>query len=55
MIKIYDFEKCHIDEAQEIAVINYQEERIAVPALPETANSIPVHQQTKKLYSTSVY
>ena len=34
MIKIYDFEKNHVQKAQELALMNYNEERTFVPALP---------------------
>ena len=34
MIKIYDFNNNHIEEAHKIAVMNYNEERVSVPALP---------------------
>jgi len=34
MIKLYDFNKDHIEEAQKIALINYNEERSAVTELP---------------------
>ena len=34
MIKIYDFEKNHVEAAQRMAMMNYKEERVLVPALP---------------------
>jgi GNAT superfamily N-acetyltransferase len=37
-IRVENFERCHVEEAKEIAFMNYEEERCQVPALPRIDN-----------------